>query len=366
MNYGGPPPPRYSSAKKSTWKRPKPKIYDCNERDAMRFYETSYNEYKRNKEDAAERKRVESNRDILSEHPLSWRAHSMTRERPRPSREEDDMPKRDPFKKESSYSGLESSNSSGHTRLNSQSATEVEDTFQARLDKLKKLREELGLPQQNGTAETSSSLSKSSAKESSESGFKSSFSSESKYGSTKKSALAVEDDDEVPSYRSRSRAKATPSKDEESSRESRWTKYSSYKEKREEDPEPDVASPDEYTYKAKSRSGGWRSKLADDLSKCELYDNIDKEKSTTFSLPKNDYSSKFSAKSELNGDSGFSSSSGSKSFSSTSASSSSYKSKAMDMSDDFDMDDSVIANLSKKLPSSAEILERISKMNLDD
>lgn len=347
------------------WKRPKPKVYECNERDAMRFYESSYNEYKRNKEDAIERKKVESSRDILTEHPLSWRAHSLTRERPKP-REDEDMPRRDRFKKEGSHGLLSSNESSGHTRLNSQSATDVDETFNARLDKLKKLREELGLPQQNGTAETSSSLSKSSARETSESGYKSSFSSESKYGSTKKSALAAEEDDEIPSYRSRSRAKALPAEEEETTRENRWTKYSSYKEKREEDPEPEVASPDEYAYKAKSRSGGWRSKLADDLSKCELYDNIDKEKSTSFSLPKSDYSSKFSAKSEMNGDSGFSSSSGSKSFSSASASSSSYKSKAIDMSDDFDMDDSIIATLNKKLPSSAEILERISKMNLDD
>lgn len=383
MDFG--PPPRYtpSSSKRSAWKRPKPKVYECNERDAMRFYETSYNEYKRNKEDAEDRRRTEANRDILTSHPLSWRASSQSRERPRPSREQEERT-RDPFKREGSMSGFNTgeSSSDGRTRLNNQSATEIDDSFQNRLDKLKKLREELGLPQQgqeNGTAESySSSLRKSAVRETTESGNKSSISSESRFGSTKKSALAVEEDDDIPSYRSR-RAKATPSKDEDEPKENKWSKFSSYKEKRQEDPEPDVVDPEEYTYKAKSRSDGWRSKLADDLSKCDLYENIDKERKTSpFSIRKNDYSFKSSANGDVNGDSSFSSRSAyksdrssdiggaSKSFSSASASSSSYKSKAVDMSDDFDMDDSIIASLGKKLPSSAEILERISKMQLDD
>jgi len=326
----------------------------------MRFYETSYNEYRRNKEDAEDRRRVEKNRDLTSEHPLSWRSVSQSRERPRPSREEE-APKRDPFKREGSFGSFTTpdSKSDGPTRLNSQSATEVEDMFQGRLDRLKKLREELGLPQQNGIVESSSSASKSS-----ESGYKSSLSSESKFGSAKKSALAVEEDTEVPSYRSKSRARATPVKDEEEPKENKWTKFSSYREKREQDPEEDIVAPEEYTYKAKSRSDGWRSKLADDLSKCDLYENIDREKKSPMPTRRNDYSFKSSARSDVNGDSGFSGSS--TSYSSASASGKSYKSKAIDMSDDYDVEDSVIASLTKKLPSSAEILERISKMNLDD
>jgi len=352
----------------------------------MRFYETSYNEYRRNKDDAEDRRRTEANRDLLSSHPLSWRSASQSRERPKSSREqEEERTRRDPFKREGSLSGFnstESSSADGRTRLNNQSATEIDDSFQNRLDKLKKLREELGLPQQeqNGTAESySSSLRKSAVRETGESASKSSLSSESKYGSTKKSALAVEEDDDISSYRSR-RAKATPSREEEAPKENKWSKFSSYKEKRQDDPEPDVVEPEEYTYKAKSRSDGWRSKLADDLSKCELYENIDKERKapSPFSIRKKDYSFKPSANGDVNGDSSFSSRSayksdlssdiggGSKSYSAASASSSSYKSKAVDMSDDFDMDDQLIASLTKKMPSSAEILERISKMQLDD
>lgn len=400
------PTPRYSSSsKRSAWKRPKPKVYECNERDAARFYEASYNEYKRNKEDAETRKRTESSRDILAEHPLSWRAASATRERAKPSKEEEKS-RIDPWKREGSLSRFSSaveSKSEGHTRLNSQSATDRDESYQDRLEKLKKLREELGLPTQNGTDESSSTaLSKSSAKETSElsfnrasstvpsksfaketseSSFNSSYLSTGKIGSIRKLPSSGQEDDEDSSYTPRSRrAQATPSKDEEAPKENKWSKYSSYREKRAEDPEPEFVDPQEYTHKAKSRSDGWRAKLADDLSKCDLYDNIDKERKSPapFSLKKNDFSFKPSTNGDVNGESSFSSRSAfksdfsselgvsSKSFSAASASSSSYKSKAVGISDDLDTDDSVIELLSKKLPSSAEIMERINKMNLDD
>ena len=178
---------------KSNWKRPKPKIYDCNTRDLESFYQSSYNDYLNTKSDILARQRERQDRgdaEQLTQRFERRRASSLvygeddtprqhrfiparqnsnegtsgqsyTATRSRIGRAEattttsDDI-SREPRSTTSASRSVTFSSSVGTSDSSDQMAS-----IEQRLEKLRKLREELGLPAEinpNGTASVSSSI----------------------------------------------------------------------------------------------------------------------------------------------------------------------------------------------------------------
>ncbi|XP_047741028.1 uncharacterized protein LOC125179357 [Hyalella azteca] len=185
---------------KSNWTRPKPKIYDCNARDLEKFYQDSYSEYLSTKSDRQARDLDRERRgdaEQLSRRFEQRRASSLVYG-------EDDTPRTHRFipnrqtsndgtnehsflrsRLESSLedgSGLssraaDSRSSTSATRhvsfsstLNAPDANAEMASIETRLERLRKLREDLGLPAEapgSSSYSNSTSLSRSSENESS-------------------------------------------------------------------------------------------------------------------------------------------------------------------------------------------------------
>lgn len=145
------------------WKRPKPKVYDCNVRDAERFYQQNYKDYLEAKEYSAQRAAEDRSRisdDSATRYGFR-RTNSVTESASR------DIPSYDSTSR-SSYLNANSSRQYGDDSLSSSfrstsisgnrnttpdsEMTSIED----RLQRLQKLRAELGLP----SSETSTGTSK--------------------------------------------------------------------------------------------------------------------------------------------------------------------------------------------------------------
>lgn len=159
---------------KSSWKRPKPKIYDCNTRDLENFYTSSYNEYLNAKQDIRSRDLERDRRgdaETLTRRFEQRRASSLVYG-------EDDAPRQHRFipsrqtsndgsssnehshlrsamansSTEESYvrdgrsSTSSSRNTSYNTSLNAPDSNQEMASIESRLERLRKLREELGLP----------------------------------------------------------------------------------------------------------------------------------------------------------------------------------------------------------------------------
>lgn len=167
---------------KSTWKRPKPKIYDCNARDLENFYQSSYSDYLNAKADVRARELDRERRgdaEALTRRFEQRRASSLVYG-------EDDGPRNYRFiqNRETSndrsgineHSFLRTSlansseqegrssisstrNVSFNTSLNAPDANSEMASIESRLERLRKLREELGLPSEINTGNDSSSIS---------------------------------------------------------------------------------------------------------------------------------------------------------------------------------------------------------------
>lgn len=179
MSYFRRPNPR------SNWRRPKPKIYDCNTRDIENFYQSSYGSYLNNKEDIRARELDRERRgdaESLTRRFEQRRASSLVYG-------EDDTPRtrylssrqtsndgsgsnehtmlRTSLQKSSDEGAREAIRSStSSTRnvsfsnshsLNAPDQNSEMASIESRLERLRKLREELGLPSEINTNDASSS-----------------------------------------------------------------------------------------------------------------------------------------------------------------------------------------------------------------
>ena len=123
------------------WKRPKPRIYECNVRDAERFYQECYKDYLQNKEYAA-RRAAEESEPRYGMH----RSNSMLHQRAdSESREGLDTALRffsdDSLKPNSSYRASSVSHQNGRGSPESDLSS-----VEQKLQRIRKLREDLGLP----------------------------------------------------------------------------------------------------------------------------------------------------------------------------------------------------------------------------
>lgn len=171
---------------RSNWKRPKPKIYDCNTRDLEKFYQTNYDEYLTAKSEIRSREVEREHRgdaELLTRRFEQRRASSL-------AYGEDDAPRTHrfvPAARQTSNNGstehsylrtrLENSmedrpsrdvrSSASSTRsvtytagtLNAPDSNSEMASIETRLERLRKLREELGLPTESTTSTSSVSSS---------------------------------------------------------------------------------------------------------------------------------------------------------------------------------------------------------------
>lgn len=336
MDYRTPKVNRY-------WKRPKPRVYECNVRDAERFYQDCYKQYLSDKEDAAARAaRARSTEAEKTEFFPHLRAGPLRREASaRPATDHSDLPPlpsplADAVKSriDPDLSSTEVSFTGRLEGLPSYDPSKDNTSLDERIQRIKKLRDELGLPSEKPSPLPSVK---------SEGGlgdYESSYKSE----RTARSLAAAGGPDESSSY--------------------------SYKSERSSRMNGTGGLGDEYKFKSERSGGDYKYKTdrgADDykLSSRSMDFELPKVErkplnlSPTSERKKDDYS--FSSSTEKKADR-FSSLS-SAGASSGSASRSGRK-VAADL--DIEVDDSSVVDMMKKLPSSQDILERISKMDLDD
>ncbi|XP_071520984.1 uncharacterized protein [Panulirus ornatus] len=324
------------------WKRPKPRVYECNVRDAERFYQDCYKRYLSDKEDAAARAaRARSTEAEHSEFFPHLRAGPLRREASaRPAVEPAELPplptplaqavksrlSSDAVSTEVSFTGRAEG-------LPSYDPSKDDTTHEERILRIKRLKEELGLPPDSKPppVPSISSVKSDASTRSAESGlgeYESSYKSE----RTSRSLATGGGPDESSSYSFKSE------------RSSRMNGTSGLGER----------SAGDYKYKADRGSDDYKlsSKSMDfELPKIERKPlNL----SPKLERKKNDYS--FSTEKKADRFSSLSSAGGS--------SASSGRKAVADL--DIDDDDTSVVDMMKKLPSSQDILERISKMDLDD
>ncbi|XP_069173820.1 uncharacterized protein [Procambarus clarkii] len=345
------------------WKRPKPKVYDCNVRDAERFYQENYKRYLSEKEEAAAKaarsRSIDSDKIEFYPH---LRAGPIRRDpSSRSSSTRSDFPPIPPSQPEGFKSRLDSDRSSAETSFTSRveglpsyDSAHDSSSLEERLERLKRLREELGLPADTKTGYASSSLSARSGSATRTTGsglgdFETSYKSE----RTSRSA-AGGGPEETSSYSFKS---------EKSSRMNGTGGLGEdYKLKSERNTDgyriKSERGTDDYKYKSESNND---YKLPTRLVEFELPKVERKPLNLSPKLErKKDYS--FASSAEKKADR-FSSLSSAGTSTSVSGGRSSRR-VAADL--EIDDDDTSVVDMMKKLPSSQDILERISKMDLDD
>ncbi|XP_068247295.1 uncharacterized protein [Palaemon carinicauda] len=310
------------------WNRPKPRVYECNMRDVERIYQDNYKRYLDEKD-----YRLRGPRDY-SEDRVDRFAH--LRAGPL-RREQSAQPFSSRHETSSTVEGILTRASLARDKSEEAPSTLKIDakpvpaydpqketqSLEERLARLKKLREDLGLPQDTESSRTT--LRDSSASRSLANDTDSSYKSErtSRYRSA--AASGATSDESSYSYKSeRSAVKVNGSGDDYKRTPILERKRESY----------------DLTPKTERKTYSVKKDLDDDFSS-----------SLSKAEKKTERYSKLSA---------------------TTASSSSpvrsrkviAASEKLDFDDD--VDDAVLAKMMKKMPSSQEILERISKMDLDD
>jgi len=163
---------------KSNWRRPKPKIYDCNKRDLENLYQSSYGEYLSTKADIQARKLDREQRggaEGLARRFEQRRAASLScggDDEPRrffPPRDASNGPS---SHTESSHrSNITSHDDGGHSFVRSSTSSSRQVSFntslndgdeessgiESRLARLRRLRQELGLPAEAGASDSNGS-----------------------------------------------------------------------------------------------------------------------------------------------------------------------------------------------------------------
>ena len=413
------------------WKRPKPRVYECNVRDAERFYQDSYKQYLSEKEEAARRAGRARSMDVArgaTEFYPHLLAGSFKREArddvvrqlnlpPLPSAlEEAAKSKWEPDYRvpETSFTAKQE----GLADFDPRDTASIEERYQ----KLRKLREELNLPAEgaessalnslrsgslgigaggaagygaekdsymserttrtvatSGGPEEASSYSFRSAKMNGNAGgaaegykykAESSTTSEYKRGGDQgtseyrfRSERGATGDQNSLEYRPKSERTAAGEQSSTYEYKSRLNRGGDGEQKTYEYKTRSERSTDQNSYEYKPRSERGADSGSDYKSRFELKSDDYKSKAVDFDLPKTD---------RKKDDYSFSSSNDRKTerfsrLSSRTASASKEKSLASSRKvDDKELDDDNVSDMMKKLPSSQEILERISKMELDD
>lgn len=372
------------------WKRPKPRVYECNVRDAERFYQETYKDYLQSKDFAARRASEDRTRVVDDEPASRWslrRTNSLV-DSPGDSFVRDNLrngstsssyfdsaatgPSRS--RGEDSYSSSSLRSSSVVNQRRESPDGEIA-TIEQRLQRLRKLREDLGLPSETGGGISFSSTSNASSSRAS--------ARQSPPLETSRRSRVAESTTSYSSTRGGSTSR-DPDTYGVSERGSKYTsKYSA---------DDDSASSSRYSSKygngddASSRTSKYASKYKDDEDSYSRTSDVGSRtngRSVTFSSStgaKDDsdsYSSyKSSAKSasrkyDADDDSSYGSSG--KSSYKSSAESKTYKSSGKGLASssaaDDDMgnydDDELLSSIKKKFPTSDEILQRIKKLDDD-
>ncbi|XP_053641220.1 uncharacterized protein [Cherax quadricarinatus] len=337
------------------WKRPKPKVYECNIRDAERFYQESYKHYLSEKEEAAAKAaRARSiDTDKIEFYP-HLRAGPIRRGSP------SSRPPVPPSPPEGFRSHHDTDRSSAEISFTSRleglpTYDSSKDNFsiEERLERLKRLRAELGMPSDTKTGYASSSA----------------VSTRSD-SATRTTGSGLGDFETYKSERtSRSVADGTPDEASYTFKSQRTSRMNGtgglgedYKLKTE-------VGTDDYKFKSERSTDDYKSR-SDHTNDYKL-----PSRSVEFELPrierkpltlspkldrkKDDYSFKSSTEKKADRFSSLSSAG-----SSSSATGRSSRKVIADL--EIDDDDTSVVDMMKKLPSSQDILERISKMDLDD
>jgi len=328
---------------RSNWRRPKPKIYDCNKRDLENLYQSSYGEYLSNKADIEARRLDREQRgdaEALARRFEQRRAASLSYgddEQPRRFFGNRDLPNGASNHTESSFRTNTSSNDDGgrsFVRSSTSSSRQVsfntslndadeETTGESRLARLRRLRQELGLPAEAGAADSSLTSKHSSTFETSRSSRRRSP-SESRSGETSRYRSER-------TTRTENVTRASPSRNGYERKT-----YSSHTEGSTQNGLDDSAK--SYSYRSKAAG----SSELDDSSK-------------TYS-----YRSKAAENSELDDMASFEAS-----VASRRKARKAVEKPSLDGIDlEYD-DEALLADMRKKLPSSSEILERIKNMDMD-
>ncbi|XP_063614517.1 uncharacterized protein LOC134787642 [Penaeus indicus] len=328
------------------WKRPKPKVYECNVRDAERLYQQSYQDYLKEKEFRAGRATSLGLEPTFYSHLVAG-----------PIRRETSKPPPAP----PSYKAQEARESSAEavTKLSSHEVVSSYDpakeaaSLEERLARIKRLREELGLPgeTQTGSSRVTTSLSRETRGGASE--------YESSYKADKSSRANGDDSYSFKSERTSnySRPGADDSYSFKSERSSNYSRpgigeESSYSLKSERSSRAGAAnglSSDDYSFKSERKATEYKSSPKVERKQ------LDFDLGSKFDRKGLDMSPKLDRKSD------------DYSFKSSAASSSSSRARKNVVEKlDFDDDDVDVMSMMKKMPSSQEILDRISKMDLDD
>lgn len=359
MSYGTPKVNRY-------WKRPKPRVYDCNVRDAERFYQDSYKQYLAEKEDAARRAGRSKSIDFDPEYYNHLRADrippSTRKETTRSNVDRTDLPPLPPQLADAVKSRLadvtttETSFTARTEGLPSFDASTENLSLDQRLERLRKLREELGLP---GDTKPGASTSERLAAIRSESASRSTTVGES----------------DTPSYKfdlgSRGRA-GSASRAEDASSSSSLYNYKSERSSRMNGTGGGAGGglSDDYKFKSERTSSFKSERNADDYklpSKSLDFELPSKTERKQLNLSpalerKKDYS--LSSAAEKTESSRYSSLSSGGGAASSSTSRSSARKAAT--TTDVEVEDIDVSDMMKKMPTSQQILEKISKMDLDD
>lgn len=136
------------------WKRPKARVYECNIRDAERFYNQSYKDYLDAKESAGRR---DAASHITDDSIGKWRVHRSNSLFDSLTDSAYETPSRSSFLNsnsrqygDESYSGTSTLRASSVTNSSSRASDNDSGCFEDRLQRIQKLRSELGLPTEIG------------------------------------------------------------------------------------------------------------------------------------------------------------------------------------------------------------------------
>lgn len=392
------------------WKRPKPKVYECNVRDAERFYNESYKTYLAEKEEGAARAARAKSYDTTFQSEFFPHLVAGSVRRDTNARANLDLPPLPPSLSESTRARLEAElcprptdNEPSFTArtagLPAHDSVRDANTLDERLDRLKKLREGLGLPPEpvGSTAHAlrSGSLGRSGGGAGGGVGAKAVSVNEDvdlyKSERTTKSRVERTPEESSSSYTLRSERTARvngtagPTDDYKFKSDLTTNDYKFRSERTTDDLGGGSSSYSKYKSELQTDDYKGGSGRTLDVSSSRLeraQRNISppklerKRDDYSFSSSAADKTDRYSALSS-GGDksdrfSALSSSAGEKSerFSSLStskgAASSSSSSRKVEQDVEVEVDDDKLASMMKKMPSSQEILERISKMELDD
>lgn len=334
------------------WSRPKLRVYECNLRDAERMYQESYKQYLAEKD---YRYKVDKSwSSDISDRFAHLRAGPLRREtsvQPPSSRYGEasslveGILSRSSVPKETTTSEPEETKKVEHKPISAYDPQKENASLEERLERLKRLREDLGLP-------TDTRSSQNTLRDSATRTFANDV--DSSYKSERSSRV------------SNRAAAATGSMNDESSSSS----YSSYRSERASKANGigGTSSGEDYRYRSDHSTDEFKV-TPRSQRKNEEYNVTPKQERKSYSSKADktteDYS--FSSKSEKKAERFSKLSATAASSSSPTRSRKAVAAAAVAEAADFDEnDDATVAKMMKKLPSSQEILDRISKMELDD